>query len=77
MMAMKVIYYEVIPGNPVRVEKWDRERKEMKLGCDIKSSFMVGYSGGSCTGLWRQCNHVSESSQSGVRELRYLYHSYP
>lgn len=52
-MVMKVIYYEVILGNLVRVEKWDRERKEMKLGCDIKLSFMVGYFGGFCTGFWR------------------------
>lgn len=45
MMALTAIYYDVIPGNAVRLGKWDREGKEMKLGHSIQSHSMLGHCG--------------------------------
>lgn len=40
MMAMKVIYYEVILDIPVRVGEWNWEGKEnpARVQCQVKSS---------------------------------------
>lgn len=47
MMAMIVIYYEVILEIPVRVGKWNWEGKENQQGRNDKSSAMLGTLAGS------------------------------